>query len=53
MRDGRYYTYLTEPLLRDLLRDIDELSAHEFFKTEDTIPGREDLVWLNAVYIKK
>ena len=53
MRDGRYYTYLTEPLLRDLLRDIDELSAHEFFKTEDTIPGREDLVWLNAVYVKK
>lgn len=52
-RDDRYYTYLTEPLLQDLLRDIDELSAHEFFRTGDTIPGREDLVWLNAIYVKK
>ncbi len=53
MRDGRYYTDLTEPLLKDLLRNIDELSAHAFFKTDDTIPGREDLVWLNAIFIKK
>lgn len=53
MRDGRYYTYLTEPLLKDLLQDIDGLSAHEFFKTYDKIPGREDLVWLNAIFIKK
>ena len=53
MRDGRYYTDLTEPLLKDLLRDIDELSARAFFKTGDTIPGREDLVWLNAIFIKK
>lgn len=53
IRDDRYYTYLTEPLLKDLLRDIDELSPHEFFMTDDTLPGREDLVWLNAIYMKK
>ena len=53
IRDGRYYTCLTEPLLRELLRDIEALQPRAFFMTQDALPGREDLVWLNAILIKK
>lgn len=53
IRDGRYYTCLTEPLLRELLRDIEALQPGAFFMTQDALPGREDLVWLNAILIKK
>ena len=49
-RNSRYFTYLTEDSLQNLLKDISTLKADPFKITTDVRPGREQEKWLNAFY---
>ena len=50
---GRYFNCYTEETIKGLIEGDLSLEIKELFKTNDVIPGREDLVWLNILCIKK
>lgn len=52
MRNGRYFTNLTEESLQKLIADMPELSIEKMYQTGDVRPGREHELWLNAITIK-
>ena len=53
MRNGRYFTDLTETSLQKLIDNIPELNIVETYITGDVRPGREHEKWLNAIVGKK
>ena len=52
-RNGRYFTYMTETSLADLLRDVHEIEVEEQWITTDVRPDREDEQWLNLILRKR
>lgn len=50
---GRYFNCYTEETIKELIEGYLSLEIKELFKTNDVIPGREDLVWLNIFCIKR
>ena len=53
MRNGRYFTDLTETSLQKLVDNIPELDIVETYITGDVRPGREHEKWLNSLIYKK
>ena len=52
MRNGRYFTDLTEPAFRELLGQVESLSVEQCWTTSDVRPGRDAEQWLNLVLRK-
>lgn len=52
MRNGRFFTYMTEESLRELLKAVPELEIKEEWITGDVREGRESEKWLNAILTK-
>ncbi len=52
MRNGRYFTDLTEETFRELMREIEHLKIEEEWITGDARPGRGDEKWLNLILRK-
>ena len=50
LRNDRYFTDLTEELLKKLLDDVDGIALESLEITSDVRPGRENEKWLNAFY---
>ncbi len=48
----RYFNCYDEEGLKELIKDIENLGILKFYKTEDVMPNRENLVWLNVLCIK-
>ena len=53
MRNGRYFTDLTEEALASILKDGTGLRIDECWVTSDVRPGRENEKWLNAILVKE
>jgi len=53
IRNGRYFTNMTEQLFDELLQTIPELDVVEYFVTGDVRVGREDEKWLNILLHKR
>ena len=53
IRNGRYFTDLTEGALASILEDGTGLKIDEFWITGDVRPGRENEKWLNAILVKE
>lgn len=53
MRNGRYFTDLTEGSLAVILEDGTGLRIDEFWVTDDVRPGRESEKWLNAILVQE
>lgn len=51
--NGRYFTYLTEDSLAELLLDVPELCIVEHWVSGDVRAGREDEKWLNVIMRKE
>lgn len=51
--NGRFFQYLTEASLQDLIDTIPNLSVIETKITQDLRPGRENDKWLNAFLLLK
>ncbi len=51
--NGRYFTYLTEDSLLELLRSVPELNIIEQWVSSDVRAGREDEKWLNVIMRKE
>ena len=49
IRDGRYFTDLTESLLDAFLQTVPSLQKVRLWCTRDVRPDREDTEWLNAL----
>lgn len=49
IRDGRFFTDLTEKSLRDLMTEIPSLKIIETWITNDVRPGREEERWINTL----
>lgn len=52
VRNGRYFTDMTEEVLQSLAEQSGGLQIEEVFITSDARKGREDELWLNAVLSK-
>lgn len=52
MRNGRYFTDLTEESFSELLRNIDNFKIIDTWITGDARPGRENEKWLNLILKK-
>lgn len=52
MRNGRYFTDLTEHSLADLLEEGTGLKIDDFWISGDVRPGRGDEKWLNAILVQ-
>ena len=52
MRNGRYFTNLTEESLNALLEKIPSLQLVEISINGDVRPGREQEMWLSAIIEK-
>ena len=52
VRNGRYFTDLTEDMLKSLAHQIGGLQIEEIFITSDARKGREAELWLNAIFSK-
>lgn len=50
--NGRYFTYLTEDSLSELLRSAPQLNIIEQWVSSDVRAGREDEKWLNVIMRK-
>lgn len=50
--DGRYFTYLNEDSLSELLRSVSELNIIEQWVSSDVRAGREAEKWLNVIMRK-
>ena len=53
MRNGRYFTDMTEESIKELLQKIDNLEIEETWITSDVRPGRGEEKWLNLFLRKK
>lgn len=53
MRNGRYFTDMTEETFAELLSDIDNLWIEEQWISSDVRPGREEEKWLNTILRKR
>ena len=51
-KNGRYFTYLTEKTLAQILEEGSGTAIKKCWKTGDVRDGREDEQWLNALIIK-
>ena len=49
----RYFNCYDEKSFKNLIKDINELEILKLYKSEDVMPNRENLVWLNVLCIKK
>ena len=52
-KNGRYFTYLTEESLKNLLAAVPELHLEEISLNGDVRPDRENEMWLNAIVGKR
>ena len=52
VRDGRYFTDLTEDSFADLISQIDGLQIEDEWVSADVRPGREEQKWLNIILRK-
>ena len=52
MKDGRYFTYLTEESFGELLGEIPELVIEKLWVSGDVRAGRGDEKWLNVIMVK-
>ena len=52
MRNGRYFTDLTENSFAEILKSVPDLAISEEFVTSDVRPGREQEKWLNVFLVK-
>lgn len=52
VRNGRYFTDMTEDSLKKLLQDVQGLMIEESWVTSDVRPGRGDEKWLNLILQK-
>ena len=52
VRDGRYFTDLTEDTLADLISPMDGLQIEDEWMSADVRPGREEQKWLNIILRK-
>lgn len=48
-RNGRYFTYLTEDSLAELLAGVPSLRRHQTWVSSDVREGRGDELWLNCL----
>ena len=48
MRNGRWFTDMTEQSFRRLIDDTEDLTVDRIDVTSDVRPGRVDEKWLNA-----
>ena len=48
MRNGRWFTDMTEHSFRRLIDDVEDLTVDRIGVTSDVRPGRSDEKWLNA-----
>lgn len=53
VRNGRYFTDMTEEKIQNLLLDVDRLVLEETWLTSDVRPGRGEEKWLNLFLRKK
>ncbi len=53
VRNGRYFTNLTEERLQNLLKQVSGLSIEEVWITGDVREGRGEEQWLNVILRKK
>ena len=53
MRNGRYFTNMTEESFKELLQKIDNLEIEDNWITSDVRPGRGEEKWLNLFLRKK
>lgn len=53
MKNGRYFTYLTEDAFITLLKDIPELVLKKLWITKDARTERQNEQWLNVFLIKE
>lgn len=53
VRNGRYFTDMTEEKIQNLLLDVDRLVPEETWLTSDVRPGRGEEKWLNLFLRKK
>jgi len=53
MRNGRYFTDMTEDSFVDFLQQIEGLTLEEQWTTSDVRPGRGEEKWLNLILRKK
>lgn len=51
--NGRYFTYLTEDSLLELLCSVPELNIIEQWVSSDVRAGREDEKWLSVIMRKE
>lgn len=49
IRDGRFFTDLTEKSLKDLMTEVPSLKVIETWITNDVRPGREEERWINTL----
>jgi hypothetical protein len=49
MKDGRYFTYLTEERFGELVKEIPELRIEKLWVSGDVRAGRGDEMWLNMI----
>lgn len=52
MRNGRWFTDMTEHSFRRLIDDVEDLTVDRIDVTSDVRPGRSDEKWLNAWCMK-
>jgi len=52
VRDGRYFTDLTEDTFADLIRPTDGMQIEDEWISADVRPGREEQRWLNIILRK-
>lgn len=48
-KNGRYFTYLTEETLHDILKNVPGLTIIDDWISSDVRKGREDEKWLNTI----
>lgn len=53
VRNGRYFTDMTEEIFADFIKDIKELQTEETWVSSDARPGRSEEKWLNLILRKK
>lgn len=53
MKNGRYFTYLTEETFQDMIKDIPTLIIDKMWISADVRPGRGDEQWLNLILKKR
>lgn len=52
LRNGRFFTDMTEARFQELLSHLPDLTLSEYFITSDARPGRENEKWLNVFLTK-